>query len=157
MTNTPDQNGKNIPMQDASEPDRLSEPDRFSEKVSFDLANAGSASDIAKRSSVLPLPGMIAIGLYMLVLAATVTIGVVSGHVPKLMLILAPFFVTASFGLLRMFRWAWALTLAAVFMLMTYNLWIFFEQKQAPGAVQGVLNLVFFLYLVRVDVRSRLR
>ena len=87
---------------------------------------------------------MVAIGLYMLVLAATVSFGVVSGHVPKVMLILAPFFVTASFGLLRMFRWAWALTLAAVFMLMTYNLWIFFEQKQAPGAVQGVLNLVFF-------------
>lgn len=130
------------------------EPDRLTAKVAFDPAEASTSP---KDASVLPLPGMIAIGLYMLVLAATVTFGVVSGHVPKLMLILAPFFVTASFGLLRMFRWAWALTLAAVFLLMTYNLWIFFEQKQAPGAVQGVLNLVFFLYLVRVDVRSRLR
>ena len=50
-----------------------------------------------------------------------------------------------------------ALTLAAVFLLMTYNLWIFFEQKQPPGAIQGLLNLVFFFYLVRTDVRSRLR
>jgi hypothetical protein len=56
-----------------------------------------------------------------------------------------------------MFRWAWALTLSAVFLLATYNLWIFFEQREAPGAIQGVLNLVFFLYLVRPDVRSRLR
>jgi uncharacterized membrane protein (DUF2068 family) len=86
-----------------------------------------------------------------------VSFGVVGGHYPPLLLILVPLFVTASFGLLRMFRWAWALTLSAVFLLMTYNVWIFFEQKQAPGAVQGALNLVFFLYLVRADVRSRLR
>ena len=147
-----DENEKNTPEQP--------EPDRLSAKVSFDPAQpadaeAESAGDAGR--TVLPLPGMIAIGLYMLVLAATVTFGVLSGHIPKLLLILAPFFVTASFGLLRMFRWAWALTLAAVFMLMTYNLWIFLEQKQAPGAIQGILNLVFFLYLVRVDVRSRLR
>jgi hypothetical protein len=49
------------------------------------------------------------------------------------------------------------LTLSAVFLLMTYNWWIFLEQKQPPGAIQGVLNLVFFLYLIRADVRSRLR
>jgi hypothetical protein len=107
--------------------------------------------------TALPLPGMVAIGLYMLVLAAAVSFGVVSGHIPRLLLILVPFFVVASFGLLRLFRWAWALTLSAVFLLMTYNLWIFFEQRQAPGAIQGILNLVFFLYLVRIDVRSRLR
>jgi hypothetical protein len=116
-----------------------------------------SPDDGGTEKSALPLPGMVAIGLYMLVLAATVTFGVVSGHIPKLLLILVPLFVVASFGLLRMFRWAWALTLSAVFLLMSYNLWIFFEQKQAPGAIQGILNLVFFLYLVRVDVRSRLR
>jgi hypothetical protein len=142
----PDPNG--APSQDAAGPDRLST------RVNLDPAEASASP---KDFSALPLPGMIAIGLYMLVLAATVTFGVVGGHIPKLMLILAPFFVTASFGLLRMFRWAWALTLAAVFLLMTYNLWIFFEHREAPGAIQGVLNLVFFLYLVRVDVRSRLR
>jgi hypothetical protein len=100
---------------------------------------------------------MIAIGLYMLVLAAAVTFGVISGHLPRFLLVMVPVFVTASFGLLRMLRWAWALTLSTVFLLMTYNCWIFFEQRQAPGAVQGVLNLVFFLYLIRTDVRSRLR
>ena len=52
---------------------------------------------------------------------------------------------------------ALALTMAAVFLLMSYNLWLFFMQKQAPGAVQGALNLLFFLYLVREDVRKRLR
>lgn len=105
----------------------------------------------------LPLPGMIAIALYMLVLAAVVAFGVVGGHYQPLLLVVAALFVTASFGLLRLFRWAWALTLAAVFLLMTYMFWLFLEQKQAPGAVQGILNLVFFLYLVREDVRKRLR
>jgi hypothetical protein len=125
---------------------------RLTAKVSLD-----PAKDTIAGKAALPLPGMVAIGLYMLVLGAVVTFGVVGGHIPRLLLILVPFFVTASFGLLRMFRWAWALTLSAVFLLATYNLWIFFEQREAPGAIQGVLNLVFFLYLVRPDVRSRLR
>ena len=119
--------------------------------------NAGVSVEPADGKIVWPLPGMIFIGLYMLALAAAVTFGVVGGHIPRIFLILVPLFVTASFGLLRMLRWAWALTLSAVFLLMTYNLWIFFERQQAPGAVQGVLNLVFFLYLVRADVRSKLR
>jgi hypothetical protein len=104
-----------------------------------------------------PLPGMIAIGLYMLVLAAVVTLGVVSKHLPALLLVLAPVFIAASFGLLRNLRWAWALTLAAVFLLMSYNLWLFVGQRQSPAAIQGVLNLVFFFYLVRMDVRRRLK
>jgi hypothetical protein len=146
MSNESQQNEQ--PVEASQEP----AANRLTAKVSLD-----PAKDTIAGKAALPLPGMVAIGLYMLVLGAVVTFGVVGGHIPRLLLILVPFFVTASFGLLRMFRWAWALTLSAVFLLMTYNLWIFFEQKQAPGAIQGVLNMVFFLYLVRLDVRSRLR
>jgi hypothetical protein len=49
------------------------------------------------------------------------------------------------------------MALAAVFLLATYNLWIFASQHQLPALVQGLLNLVFFLYLVRPEVRERLR
>jgi len=56
-----------------------------------------------------------------------------------------------------LFRWAWALALAAVFLLAGYNLWFFSTQHQLPALVQGLLNLVFFLYLVRTEVRERLR
>lgn len=124
-------------------------PDHLTAKVGLE--------PIAEGKTVLPLPGMVAIALYMLALAAVVSFGVVGKHIPWIFLLLAPFFVTASFGLLRMFRWAWALTLSAVFLLMSYNMWLFFEQKQAAAAIQGLLNLVFFFYLVRVDVRKRLR
>jgi hypothetical protein len=79
------------------------------------------------------------------------------GHYPKLFLIFAAGFITASAGLLKLFRWAWALTLAAVFLLVAYNLWIFSSQHQGAALVQGLLNLVFFLYLIRPEVRERLR
>ena len=123
--------------------------DRLTAKVDLDPAK-GEGKNV-------PLPGVVAIALYMLVLAAVVTFGAIGKHLPMFLLVLTPFFITASFGLLRMFRWAWALTMAAVFLLMSYNLWLFFMQRQAPGAVQGVLNMLFFLYLVREDVRKRLR
>jgi hypothetical protein len=55
------------------------------------------------------------------------------------------------------FRWAWALALAAVALLSGYNFWLFSTQHTTVGLVQGSLNLVFFLYLVRAQVRESLR
>jgi hypothetical protein len=105
-----------------------------------------------------PLPGLLAIGLYLLVLSGVIILGVVGGrHYPPLFLILAAAFMTASAGLILLLRWAWALALAAVFLLACYNLWIFGAQHVAPALVQGLLNLVFFLYLVRAEVREKLR
>jgi hypothetical protein len=56
-----------------------------------------------------------------------------------------------------LFRWAWALALSAVLLLAVYNMWIFSTQHLAPSLVQAVLNWVFFLYMVRVEVRSKLK
>jgi hypothetical protein len=116
----------------------------------------GAAALPAKREWA-PLPGLLAIGLYLLVLAGTIILGVVGGHYPPLFLILAASFITASAGLVLLLRWAWALALAAVFLLACYNLWIFGAQHGLPALVQGLLNLVFFLYLVRGEVREKLR
>lgn len=136
------------------------EREKLTENAPENLTEA-SPTETAKlaggRTVPTILPGIIAIALYMLVLGAVVTFGVVGNQYPKPFLLIAAAFVAASFGLLRMLRWAWALTLAAVFLLMSYMFWQFSAQKQAPFAVQGVLNLVFFLYLVRVDVRARLK
>lgn len=110
------------------------------------------------RSELLPLPGLVAISLYLLVLAAVIVFGVVAGHhYPPLFLVFSVSFITASGGLLMLFRWAWSLALAAVLLLIIYNLWLFATLQQAPALVQGLLNLVFFMYLVRPEVRSRLR
>jgi hypothetical protein len=110
------------------------------------------------QKAILPLPGLAAISLYLLVLAAVIVLGVVSGsHYPPLYLVFSAAFISASGGLLLLFRWAWALALAAVLLLVVYNLWIFSSLHQGAALVQGLLNLVFFLYLVRPEVRERLR
>jgi hypothetical protein len=107
---------------------------------------------------LLPLPGLAAICLYLFVLAGVIIFGVVGGRrYPPLFLIFAAALITASAGLLMLFRWAWALALAAVFLLVAYNLWIFSTQHQGAALVQGLLNLVFFLYLIRPEVREKLR
>ena len=103
------------------------------------------------------LPGLAAISLYLLLLSGVIILGVVSGgHYPRVYLVFAAIFMAAAAGLILLFRWAWALALGAVFLLAVYNLWIFATEQQTPGLVQGLLNMVFFLYLVRTEVRLRL-
>ena len=104
-----------------------------------------------------PLPGLAAIALYMLVLAGVSILGVVSGQYHRPYLIFSALFITAALGLLRFMRWAWALALAAVVLLVALFTWQFAITHQYLFLVQGLLNLVFFLYLARTEVRSRLR
>jgi hypothetical protein len=118
----------------------------------------GKITPTSPRINLLPVPGVAAICLYLLLLAAVIIIGIVDGHhYPTLFLCFSAAFLTASFGLLLLLRWAWALALSAVFLLAGYNLWIFSSLHQFQALVQGLLNLVFFLYLIRPEVRSRLR
>jgi hypothetical protein len=110
------------------------------------------------RPDLLRFPGLALICLYLFALAVVIILGVVAGgHYPPLFLIFAASFIAASGGLLMMFRWAWALALAAVVLLVVYNLWIFTSLHQGAALVQGLFNLVFFLYLVRPEIRERLR
>jgi hypothetical protein len=126
------------------------------------MTDEGKASPPADDPSTprrpLPLPGLAAICLYLLLLSGVIILGVVGGHhYPPVFLVFAAVFMAASAGLLLSFRWAWALGLGAVFLLAGYNLWIFSAQREAPALVQGLLNLVMFLYLVRPEVRANLR
>lgn len=117
----------------------------------------GPITATEQRRDVLQLPGLLAIGLYLVVLSGVLILGVVGRHYPPLFLLLAAAFLTASAGLILLLRWAWAGALAAVFLLACYNLWIFGVQHMGAALVQGLLNLVFFLYLVRSEVRAKLR
>ena len=111
----------------------------------------------APKRQLVPFPGLVAISFYLLLLAVVIIIGVVGGHYPALFLLLSVFLFAASGGLLILFRWAWAMALAAVLMLGGYNVWIFAHLHMAPALVQGLLNMVFFFYLVRTEVREKLR
>jgi hypothetical protein len=111
-----------------------------------------------KSAERLPLPGLAAISLYLLVLAGVIILGVVAGrHYPPLFLVFAAAFIAAAAGLILLLRWAWAMALGAVFLLAAYNLWLFSSLHQGSTLIQGLLNLVFFLYLIRTEVRRKLR
>ncbi|HUA92872.1 MAG TPA: hypothetical protein VL991_09910 [Terracidiphilus sp.] len=119
---------------------------------------ATTSGQAAPAQRVIPPPALIAIALYLLLLAMTIVVGVVSGHgYPPLYLFFSVFFITACGGALMLFRWGWAMALAAVVLLAGYNFWIFASQHQPAALVQGSLNTVFFLYLVRPELRERLR
>lgn len=109
------------------------------------------------KRELVPLPGLVAISFYLLLLAVVIIVGVVGGHYPVVFVLLPVFLFAACAGLLMLFRWAWAMALAAVLMLGGYNVWLFAHLHMVPALVQGLLNLVFFFYLVRTEVREKLR
>ncbi|HZD76725.1 MAG TPA: hypothetical protein VE218_06960 [Acidobacteriaceae bacterium] len=103
------------------------------------------------------LPAMAGIALYMFVLAGVVGYGAATGRFPRLFLIVCVLFLAAAVGLIRLYRWGWALTSAASFLLMSYGVWAYVHTRMAAALVMSFLNLIFFLYLVRPEVRDRLR
>lgn len=110
-----------------------------------------------QKTRLLHLPGLVAISLYMLLLALAVIINVAKNHFPPLFLAFPVLFVAAGLGLLKLLRWAWALTLAAVVMLAGLFLWNFTSRHQIASLAYGLLNLVIFLYMVRTEIRNKLR
>src|SRR5271169_3241440 len=105
----------------------------------------------------LPLPGMAGIALYTLAISVVIAFGVVGHHIPPIFLVVSLLTACASFGLLRLQRWGWALSLAATLLLMVYQFYILFRLHQASAGIMGALNLVLFLYLVRPEVIERLK
>jgi uncharacterized membrane protein (DUF2068 family) len=105
----------------------------------------------------LPLPGMAAVSLYMLAISAVIALGVIHHHIPAIFLAVSLLTACASFGLLRLQRWGWALSLAATFLLMLYQFYILVRLHQPSGGIMGALNLLLFLYLIRPEVMERLK
>ena len=133
--------------------------------MSTDANTSNTTPDVAstpaeqksERRSLLKLPGLIAISLYMLLLAGVTVVSVMEKRAGFIYLVFSVFFIAGALGLLLLLRWAWALTLAAVAILSGSFLWGFSVQHTYSSLVQGLLNLLFFLYLVRADVRVKLR
>lgn len=105
----------------------------------------------------LPLPGMAAIAIWMLMLSVLGVLGVLNHQYPPVVLGLCTALAAAGLGLIRLRRWGWALSLGAVFLSMCFGCYSLFRFHQAQWMVMAVINLVFFLYLVRPEVIGRLR
>lgn len=117
----------------------------------------GQVAPKAQRASLLRLPGLMAISVYMLLLAVVAVVAVVQGRVGAVYLVFSALFIAGGLGLLLLLRWAWALTLAAVALLTGWFFWAFITRHVADLLVLGLINLVCFLYLVRTEVREKLR
>jgi hypothetical protein len=108
------------------------------------------------------LPGVAGICLFMLVL---ITINAIAALQGKFgvgngkygVLALCTLLAAGIFGLLRLRRWGWALVLGGCLTLFLGNLFVFEKTHAGPFLLQGLFALVFFLYLVRTEVRDRLR
>ena len=134
--------------------ERERESDR---KAEPDANGGGPPPSSGPQRPLVPLPALVVIALYMLLLAVINIVGVAHGYTRPPFLFFSALFIAAALGLLLLFRWAWALTLAAVVLLAGVFFWRFSTQHDITFLMQGGLNLVIFLYLIRPEVRAHLR
>jgi lysylphosphatidylglycerol synthetase-like protein (DUF2156 family) len=108
------------------------------------------------------LPGVAGISLFMLVLTMVNAFAALNGKFGSGggkygVLALCTLLAAGVFGLLRLRRWGWALVLGGCLTLCLGNLFVFEKTHLGPYLVQGLFAMLFFLYLVRTEVRDRLR
>jgi len=103
------------------------------------------------------LPAMAAIALWMFLLSLIGLIGVTTHRLPLFYLVFCVAFAAAGQGLIARRRWGWAMTLAAAILMATWALWIAIKTHQPAELGLAIVNLILFLYLVRPEVRARLR
>ena len=103
------------------------------------------------------LPGMAAVALWMFLLSLIGLIGVTTHRMPLIYLVLCAAFAAAGQGLIARRRWGWAMTMAAAILSATWAIWVTMKTHQPVELGLAVVNLIFFLYLVRPEVRARLR
>jgi hypothetical protein len=108
------------------------------------------------------LPGVAGICLFMVVLTILNAVAALqnkfgTGDGKYGVLALCTLLAAGVYGLLRMRRWGWALVLAGCLTLCVGNLFVFEKTHAGQFLLQGLFALVFFLYLVRTEVRARLR
>jgi hypothetical protein len=108
------------------------------------------------------LPGVAGICMFMLVLTLLNAFAALQGRFGSGggkygRLALCTLLAAGVFGLLRLRRWGWALVLGGCLTLCLGYLFSFQKTHALPFLVQGLFAMVFFLYLVRTEVRDRLR
>jgi hypothetical protein len=142
------------------------------QKSRFEDPKATPAEDQGFRARKLPgtpageakgiLPGMALIGVYMLMIAMLNAFAAArgsfgAGAARYGILAICTLFVVGVFGLLRLRRWGWAIATAGCVLMAAGYFYGFHRTHIAPYIVQGAFALVFFLYLIRMEVRERLR
>jgi hypothetical protein len=137
----------------------MSDPIRDSDEIN-DPSRQGEVRKLQARAKGM-LPGVAGICLFMLVVTILNAFAALQGKfgvgsAKYGVLAICTLFAAGIFGLLRMRRWGWALVLAGCLTLSLGNFFVFTRTHAAPFLVQALFALLFFLYLVRPEVRERL-
>jgi peptidoglycan/LPS O-acetylase OafA/YrhL len=108
------------------------------------------------------LPGMALIAVYLLLMAMLNAFAAINGKFSGTgakysVLGVCTLLVIGVFGLLRLRRWGWALVTVGCLVMAGGYFWAFAHTRIPPYIVQGLFDMVFFLYLIRTEVRDRLR
>ena len=120
-------------------------------------------TDVAGGSAVKGrmLPGIAGVAMFLLLLTLLNVFAalnnVFGGSYGKYgVLALCSILVAGLFGLLKMRRWGYAIVLAGCLLLSASYFYVFTKLHIVPSMVQGLFMLLFFLYLVRPEVRDRM-
>jgi len=104
------------------------------------------------------LPGIAGIALYMMVVAIVGAFGALRGVFPPMIALpVCTLIVIGVFGLLRLRRWGWALVTAGTLLFSFAYGWTARHMGMDRLWVMAALDLCMFLYLIRGEVRARLR
>ena len=122
-------------------------------------------SDVDQIRPVAPkgkmLPGVAGIALFLLLLTLLNVFAALSnkfggGGNKVAILALCSLLVAGLFGILKMRRWGHAIVLAGCLLLSISYFYLFSRIHELPFIVQGFFMLLFFLYLIRPEVRDRM-
>ena len=131
-----------------------------------------AAEDLGFRDRRLPgtpagevkgmLPGMALIGMYLLLLAMLNAFAAArgafgNGPARYSILGISTLLAIGVFGMLRLRRWGWALSAGGCVVLAAGYFYGYHRAHTPPYVIQGLFALVFFLYLIRTEVRDRLK
>ena len=130
------------------------------------------AQDLGFRSRRLPgtpageargmLPGVAAIAMFLLLvtmLNAFAALHGIFGAGPAKygILFVCTLLVAGIFGMLRLKRWGWALVAGGCLVMACGDIFVYTHNHVGFFMVRALLELCFFLYLSRTEVRERLR
>jgi hypothetical protein len=107
------------------------------------------------------LPGVAGIAMFLLLVTLLNVVAVLrgvagSGALKYGVLSLCTLLLAGVFGLLKMRRWGYSIVMAGCLLLSAGYFYVFSRTHVFPYMVEGFVALVFFLYLVRPEVRDRM-
>jgi hypothetical protein len=108
------------------------------------------------------LPGMAAIAMFLLLVtmlnAFAALRGIFGAGAAKYgIFAVCSLLVVGVFGFLRLRRWGWALVTAGCLVMALGDIYLYGHNHVAFFVVRGLLEFCFFLYLIRPQIRERLR